>query len=144
MLEWNENEDDRCRPPPRLKKHLGSGDTHSGERVEADQGYAGWPEYIDCPKDNTGGRQKQVISKRMVRSRHEHCNARLKLFNALKNPFCHGTDKHDLVFRCVAIITQISFENGGELAQVTYKTWKPAGNIPESSDDEKDTDSDEE
>ena len=120
------------------------GNLDPGERVEADQGYVGWSEYIDCPMDNTGGLQKQVFSKKMVRSRHEHCNARFKLFNALKSPFRHGTDKHGLVFRCVAIITQISFENGDQLAQVTYETLKSAENISEASDDETDTDSDEE
>ena len=113
-----------------------------GERVEADLGYIGWPDYIDGPNANTGGSKVQHFRKKMVRARHEHCNARLKLFNILKSPFRHCVEKHGIVFRCVAMITQISFETGDSLPQVTYKTWNPEMNLSSSSDEETESDSD--
>ena len=48
----------------------------------------------------------------MLRSRHEAVNRRLKVFHALKHCFRHPTDKHHVVFRAVAVLTQLSHQSG--------------------------------
>ena len=93
-----------------------------GERVEADKGYRGWPRFVDCPNTNVGSDPVQQASKASVRSRHELCNGRLKLFKILSTTYRYSRDKHGLYFRCVLIITQLAIENGSPLPQVTYKT----------------------
>ena len=93
-----------------------------GKRVEADRGYWGWPRFIDCPNTNVGSGPVQRASKASVRSRHELCNGRLKSFKILSTTYRHSRDKHGLYFRCVLMITQLSFETDSSLPQVTYTT----------------------
>ena len=112
-----------------------------GERVEADLGYAGWPDFVDTPKDNVFGDAHQAQAKAFVRARHEHVNSRLKNFKILSERFRHDRATHGLVFRVCAITTQIGFECGNPLPSVFYKTLTEKPVI--SSDDEQ-TDSDEE
>ena len=91
-----------------------------GERVEADKGYRGWPRFVDCPDTNVGSGPIQQYAK--VRSRHELCNGRLKTFKILSTTYRYSRDKHGLYFRCVLMITQLSFETGSRLPQVAYTT----------------------
>ena len=93
-----------------------------GERVEADRGYRGWPRFVDCPNTNVGSGPLQRAFKANVRSRHELCNGRLKSFKILSTTYRHSREKHGLYFRCVLMITQLSFENGSRLPQVAYST----------------------
>jgi hypothetical protein len=48
----------------------------------------------------------------MARVRHETVNRCLKRWRVLKDIFRHHRSKHDIVFRAVAVLTQIAFENG--------------------------------
>jgi len=91
-----------------------------GERVEADDGYRGWPKFVDTPKSNCADKPGIVTQKKQVRARHEHVNSRLKTFKVLADCFRQSYDMHGLVFRSVAIITQISFETGNPLPSVFY------------------------
>ena len=94
-----------------------------GEMVEADRGYRGEPTKVRIPVDYNNLIEKN--KKNIVRARHETVNARFKTFKALSERFRHPVSlidmgKHQLVFMAVAIITQISIENGEPLFEVTY------------------------
>ena len=87
------------------------------ERVEADDGYVGeQPAKCKTPggfashSDNVAGELRNRI-----RSRHETVNARLNYFGALKQLYRHSLLDHGAVFRAVAILCQLSFENGEPL-----------------------------
>ena len=92
----------------------------NGERVEADNGYRGEPESVDLPEECVDERQREVKSR--VRARHETMNNRLKNWSILSNSFRHPVEKHLLVFNSIAVITQLSIENGRPLFQVEYTT----------------------
>ena len=84
-----------------------------GEKVEADKGYRGEPVYIKTP---TG---ENDIGQR-VRSRHETVNKRFKQWGCLRQAFRHNVSKHQSVFSAVAVVTQMSLENGEPLFDVSY------------------------
>ena len=44
------------------------------EKIEADRGYRGEPDYIELPDDHGGAGIQQVKAKQRLRSRHETCN----------------------------------------------------------------------
>jgi len=93
------------------------------ERAEVDDGYAGEPAVADLPKEMLCGSPRQRKRKGIVRSRHETCNKRFKQFGALKQVFRHDIKRHKDVFTAIAVITQITIENGNPLFQVVdYKT----------------------
>ena len=94
----------------------------NGERVEADKGYLGEHAHIDVPNDMLGLDPDQKRRKTIVRYRHETCNKRFKQWNCLKQVFRHQIHKHVEVFNAVAVLTQLSIENGWPLFQVEYKT----------------------
>ncbi len=89
-----------------------------GEMVEADGGYCGEKWYIKVPKDATSEEQKRL--KTITRSCHETANKRFKIFEVLKKQFRHELEKHLMCFRAVAVITQLSIENGHPLFTVEY------------------------
>jgi hypothetical protein len=90
-----------------------------GERVEADKGY---------PDDSTktrafGNEPAKNYVRKVVAARHEHVNGRFKAWNILKSEFRHMKycmAKHGQAFHAVAVITQISIENGEPLFQIDY------------------------
>ena len=55
-----------------------------------------------------------------ARSRQETDNRRFKCWGILKQVFRHDIPKHAEVIYDVAIITQISIENGEKIFQVDY------------------------
>jgi hypothetical protein len=91
-----------------------------GERVEADDGYIGEaPNYVKCPRSFTN----PIETTRMqtwVRSRQETVNARFKDWGCLGQKFRHHLVKHSTCFRSVAVLTQLSIEEGEKLFKVTY------------------------
>lgn len=92
------------------------------ERVEADAGYASLdPEYTKTPEGVSSSKEAEDMKNR-VRARHETVNKRMKQWAILRKVF-HNNDltKHSFVLRAVAVITQLSFENGEPLFQVDYK-----------------------
>jgi hypothetical protein len=79
-----------------------------GERVEADGGYGGEPLYISTPDDYKTERQK--VAKTLARARHEQINRLFKRFQCLLQTFRHKPEYHDVVFRAVAVIVQLSIQ----------------------------------
>jgi len=89
-----------------------------GECVEADNGYSGRIQ-IKVPgagKDSATRKQKSV-----ARGRHENVNRRLKIFKVMERWESTNIEKHAKVARAVAVIVQLSFENGERLYPVKYE-----------------------
>ena len=61
--------------------------------------------------------QREELQQR-VRNRHETVNRRFKQFQVLKQMFRHDIVLHQSVFIAVAVLTQISIENGDELFEI--------------------------
>jgi hypothetical protein len=89
-----------------------------GEMVEADGGYKGEPEKIRLPYENLSNADRRA--QRRARGRHETVNRRFKQFGCLQNTFRHDTSKHDMVFRAVVVLTQLSINNGESLFVCDY------------------------
>lgn len=80
------------------------------EVVVADKGYTD----EKCILTGLEIHDDNEISK-IIRSRHETANRRLKQFFILSHRYRHSLDFHKFYFLAVAIVTQISFENGEPL-----------------------------
>lgn len=89
-----------------------------GEMVEADRGYRGEPTKIRTPIDARNRRERK--RKAIARARHETCNRRFKQFGILKQVFRSNISRHAIVFEAVAVITQLSIENGAPLFKLHY------------------------
>ena len=88
------------------------------ERVVADSGYRGYPEYFDVPwkfLDNSEQRRR----KSLARARHECTNRKFKEWKVLKDVFRHDLTLHGKVFHAVANIVQVKIVEGGTW-QVDY------------------------
>ena len=97
------------------------GELEEGERVEADDGYIGEsPRYVKCPK-SIAQRADTEVMQTMVRRRHETVNRRFKQFGVLKQKYRHDLRDHGDVFRAVAVVTQLSIQNGEPLFDVDYE-----------------------
>lgn len=83
------------------------------EMVVGDRGYT---DVKVCRKGHYSGRIAQDIED--ILARHETVNKRLKHFNVLKVPFRHSLKFHASCFHAVAVLTQLSIENGSPLFQV--------------------------
>ena len=91
------------------------------ERVEADLGYIGEnPQTCKTPGALYSHDKVYVQMKKMVASRHETVNCRLKHFKCLAGVFRQSFDKHGACFRAIAVITQLAIENGEPLFDVHY------------------------
>lgn len=110
-----------------------------GERVEADDGYIGEaPRFVKCPK-SIAQRQDTEEMQSLVRRRHETINKRFKQFGILKQLYRHDIRDHGSVFRCCAIIIELSIENGEPLFSVEYQDpYLDNHYYPEQSDEEDD------
>lgn len=89
-----------------------------GEMVEADLGYRGEPNFVRTPHTYVSRSDRRA--KRNARARHETVNKRLKDFNCLALVFRHDRTFHRSCFLAVAVITQLSFENGDKPWQIAY------------------------
>lgn len=83
------------------------------EMAEGDRGYRGEPQLVRTPVDGS-------VMQMRVRSRHETVNKRFKQWGALQKKFYHRLCKHQIVFCAVAVIIQLTIENGEPLFGVTY------------------------
>ena len=93
------------------------------ERVEADDGYTGEaPEHVKCPK-SMGNLEETEFMQQRVRNCQETVNKRMKNWGALKQVWRHRFNRHGSVFRAIAVITQMSIENGEPLFQYGYRDW---------------------
>ena len=89
-----------------------------GERVECDDGYGGAdPEFAKTRSGIFHPTLSESV-RNCVRARQETVNKRFKQFQALCQPFRHNLDKHAAVFNSVAVLTQLSIQNGEPLFQV--------------------------
>jgi hypothetical protein len=90
------------------------------ERVEADEGYIGEaPLKVKCRGCPSNCTDHQSLQKR-VQGRHESLNARFKNWEILKVMYRHDIMEHGNVFRAIAVITQISIDEGERLFEVEY------------------------
>lgn len=80
------------------------------ERAMADKAYSD-PLFI-TPNIRNSNRHKLIMS------RHETVNKRLRQFLILKTEFRHDRRKHPMVFRAVANLTQLMMQNGEPLFNV--------------------------
>lgn len=88
------------------------------ERVEADDGYRGSaPQHVKCPSNLATSNEQRELARRVM-SRHETVNRRFKQFQILKQVFRHDIRLHQVVFTAIAVLTQISIENGDELFEI--------------------------
>ena len=92
-----------------------------GERVEADDGYIGEaPRHVKCPKCFANPPETEFMQQR-VRNRQETVNKRFKDWEILRVIFRNDTLLHGDVFRSIAIVTQLSIQNGEPLFQCGYR-----------------------
>ena len=94
-----------------------------GEKVEADRGYRGEPDFIRVPADYQSTRHKE--QKCRARARQETVNRRFKQFGALKQVFRHHVSFEDMslhktVFEAVVVLTQIDIDCGNKLFAVEF------------------------
>ncbi len=75
---------------------------------------------MKCPS-NTLNPAKNVKMQARVHSRHKTVNAIFKNFAILADVHRHDITQHDYIFCAVAVLTQLSIENGDALFEVTYK-----------------------
>jgi hypothetical protein len=57
----------------------------------------------------------------LKKKRHENVNRRLKIFKVMERWESTNIEKHAKVARAVAVIVQLSFENGERLYPVKYE-----------------------
>jgi len=96
------------------------------ERVEVDDGHIGEaPAKCKCPKCFTNEQHKECMQQR-VRNRQETVNKRFKDWDILKtNDYRHDITAHGEVFRAIAIIAQLSINNGEQLFDTHYDDNPP-------------------
>ena len=99
-----------------LKSNLGE-----KERVEADDGYVGEaPTHIKCPKSFVNSKETEWMQAR-VRSRQETVNKRFKDWGILRQVYRNKISTHGNAFEAVAVITQLSINNGEKLFSCGYR-----------------------
>ena len=113
------------------------GELEEGERVEADDGYNGEaPHYVKCPRSIVSWRDTEE-QQSIVRRQQETINKCFKQFGLLKQVFRHDIMDHGDCFRAIAIITQLSIQNGEPLFSVEYRDpYLDDNYFPEAEDDE--------
>jgi len=89
------------------------------ERVEVDEGYIGEALKVKCPGCPSNPTNHQSFQKR-VQGRHESLNGRFKNWEILKSMYSHDIMEHGNVFRAIAVVTQISIDEGERLFEVEY------------------------
>ncbi len=90
------------------------------ECVEADDGYIGEAPYrVKCPKCLATTEEQKAMAN-CVRSRQEMVNRRFKQWRILHDVYQGDISMHRDVFASIAVITQLSINNGKKLFQVEY------------------------
>ncbi len=122
--------------------HLGE-----AERVEADDGYIGEaPRHVKCPKSFTNPAETEFMQQR-VRNRQETVNNRFKNWGILRQRFRHAANLclHGDIFRAIAVLTQLSINNGEPLFSTGYRDpphTNSAYDVLSDDDDDDDEDFD--
>jgi hypothetical protein len=95
----------------------------ANERVEADDGYIGEaPQHVKCPKCITNPPETEFMQQN-IRNRQETVNKRFKNWGILKQVFRQKQKipDHGDVFRAIAVLTQISINEGEQLFECRYR-----------------------
>ena len=87
------------------------------ELVEADNGYTG---RVQIQTPGAAPTRLDMKQKSQVRGRHENVNRRLKVFKIMERFESTNIEKHSKIAPAVAVIVQLSFENGERLYHVNY------------------------
>jgi hypothetical protein len=95
-----------------------------GEMIEADAGHKGHAGFIRSRDDHL--REEERMEKSELRARHETVNRRFKSWGILKQQFRNDEKKHEFVFCAIALLTQLSIDNGGVLFACEPITKKEA------------------
>ena len=66
----------------------------------------------------------EMEEKQRIRARHETVNRRFKTWGILKNQYHHNIQEHELVFRAVVVMVQLSIDNGNCLFGCETETTK--------------------
>ena len=92
-----------------------------GERVEADEGYAGHTDKVKCPVNPANSPEILEMQGR-VRAHHEKLNGHLKNWAILDNVYCHDILRHGNVFRASALLLlmQLTIDDGEPLFDIEY------------------------
>lgn len=85
---------------------------------EADLGYKGEPTVIRTPIDYVS--KSDLRAKKNARARHETVNGVIKKWQVLTQKFRHDRKLHRHCFVAVAVLVQLSFEQGEGPWQVRY------------------------
>jgi hypothetical protein len=89
-----------------------------GEWVEADDGYAVLdPEFVKTHSSPFHPEEYKAVWNK-VRARQETVNKQFKQWGVICEVFCHDMMKHHMCFQAVAVLTQLSIENGEPLFQI--------------------------
>jgi hypothetical protein len=89
-----------------------------GEKCIADRGYRGEPDFVTTRNDCETRSKRRLLNR--IRGRHENVNARLKNWNCVKDRFRHDLSKHGMVFKAVAVLTQLSLKTDEPLFPVFF------------------------
>jgi hypothetical protein len=95
-----------------------------GEMIEADAGYKGHAGFIRSKADYLT--EEERMEKSELRARHETVNRRFKSWGILKQQFRNDKKKHEFVFYAIAVLTQLSIDNGSVLFACEPITKKEA------------------
>lgn len=104
-----------------------------GEIVEADSGCVGEADWIRARDDCATVHERR--EKNRLHARHETCDRRFKCWGILKQEHRHDITKHELVFRSMAVLTQLGIDNGQCLFGCEPTTKKTEENQTHSIDD---------
>ena len=100
-------------PDLKLARQLYTTCVDLNEKTIADDTYKD-ATYFIYPSGNPESRRQQ----KLIMSRHETVNSRLKSFNVLNSSFRHKLTKHPLCFHAVVNLTQLMILNGSPLFQI--------------------------
>ena len=96
------------------------------EKVEADDGYIGEPDFVKCPGLFINGLENLTLQQR-VRSRHETINGRFKQWQILYQRYRHEELEHGEVMGSIIIISQLAILGGESLFSVYYPGHEQSG-----------------
>src|SRR6056300_1570684 len=88
------------------------------ELVQEDNGYMAGRVQIQC--NGQGPNRLSRRQKSQARGRHENVNRRMKVFKIMERFESTNIEKHAKIARAVAVIVQLSFENGERLYPINY------------------------
>ena len=103
-------------PDLKIAKALIVHQLRAGEKICADGGYR-LRTHFDTP---TGLNNEKQRMQQVARSRHETVNARFKKFKILSTPYRGDLNKHYNFLTAIAVITQVSINEGNKLFQIKY------------------------